>query len=77
MRPVQYALLKVDSDPRAVLYVDGVRVGLTPISNHRLSFGTHRLRLEQKGYQTLTETLVVKGTGPVTRRYNLRRRQSR
>ncbi len=71
--PVHYALLKVDSDPWAALYVDGVRVGLTPITNHRLPLGTHRLRIEQKGYQTVTETIVVKSTGPVTRRYNLRR----
>ncbi|MEO8090870.1 MAG: serine/threonine-protein kinase [Gemmatimonadales bacterium] len=77
LRPVQYAPLKVDSDPGAILYLDGVRVGLTPISNYRLSLGTHRLRLEQKGYQPVTETLVVKGTGPVLRRYHLRRRQSR
>jgi serine/threonine protein kinase len=77
LKLVQYALLKVSSNPRGVLYVDGVRVGLTPVTNHRLPIGTHRLRVEQKGYQTLTETIVVKGTGPVTRRYDLRRRQSR
>jgi tRNA A-37 threonylcarbamoyl transferase component Bud32 len=77
LKPVQYALLKVDSDPWGVLYVDGARIGLTPVTNHRLSLGTHRLRIEQKGYQTLTETIVVKGTGPVTRRYDLRRRPAR
>src|SRR6185312_5996805 len=77
LRPVQYALLKVDSDPWGVLYLDGARLGLTPIANHRLSLGTHRLRIEQKGYQTLTETIVVRGTGPVIRRYDLRRRATR
>jgi serine/threonine-protein kinase len=77
LKPVQYALLKVDSDPWGVLFVDGARIGLTPVTNHRLSLGTHRLRVEQKGYQTLTETIVVKGTGPVTRRYDLRRRPAR
>jgi len=77
VKAVQYALLKVDSDPRAMLYVDGVRVGLTPISNHRLSLGTRRLRVEQKGYRSVTETLVVKSTGPVNRRYKLRRGQGR
>jgi serine/threonine-protein kinase len=77
LKTVQHALLRVDSDPWAVLYVDGVRVGLTPVANHRLPFGTHRLRVEQKGYQALTETIVVKGTGPVSRRYTLRRRQAR
>ena len=70
---MQDALLRVQSDPRGVLYVDGVRVGLTPITNHRLPAGTHRLRVEQKGYRTVTETIVVKGTAPVTRRYQLRR----
>ncbi|MEP7227927.1 MAG: serine/threonine-protein kinase [Gemmatimonadales bacterium] len=77
LKPVQEALLRVQSDPRGMLYVDGGRVGLTPITNHRLSPGTHRLRIEQKGYRTMTETIVVKGTGPVTRRYQLRRGQGR
>jgi serine/threonine protein kinase len=77
LKPVRYALLKLDSDPRALLYVDGLKVGLTPISNHRLPLGTHRLRVELKGYQAVTETIVVKSTGPVTRRYNLRRRPAR
>jgi len=77
LKPVQDALLRVDSDPRGLLYVDGVRIGRTPIANHRLPLGTHRLRVEQKGYQTLSETIVVRGTGRITRRYNLRRRQGR
>ena len=76
-KTVQYALLAVQSKPRAVVYVDGARIGLTPVANHRIPTGTHRLRLEQKGYQTVTETILVKGTGPVTRRYALRRRQGR
>jgi serine/threonine-protein kinase len=77
LKLVQYAVLKVDSEPRAVLYVDGVRVGLTPVSKHRLPLGTHRLRVELKGYQTVSETIVVRGSRPVTRRYDLRRRQGR
>jgi serine/threonine-protein kinase len=77
LKPVRHALLKVDSDPRGVLYLDGVRVGLTPVTNHRLPLGNHRLRIEQKGYETLTETIAVKGTGPVIRRYDLKRRRSR
>jgi serine/threonine-protein kinase len=77
LKPVQHVLLKVYSDPRGVLYVDGVRVGLTPVTNHRLSRGSHRLRIEQKGYQSLTENIMVKGTGPVIRRYDLRRRRGR
>jgi serine/threonine protein kinase len=73
----QYAILKVDSRPRGLLYVDGVRVGLTPVGNHRLPTGSHRLRIERRGYQPLSETIVVRGTEPITRRYDLRRRPAR
>jgi serine/threonine protein kinase len=65
--------LTVRSNPRAVLYVDGVKVRLTPVSNHRLAPGTYRVRLELKGYRTVSETVVVKGSRPVQRYYQLRR----
>ena len=76
-KAVQYAMLKVDSRPRGLVYVDGVRVGLTPVANHRLSLGSHRLRVERKGYHPLTETIVVKRADPISRRYDLRRRRGR
>jgi hypothetical protein len=60
-----------------VLYLDGARVGLTPITNHRLTPGTYRLRVEKKGYRTAAETIVVKGTRPIQRRYDLRRSAGR
>ena len=69
----EYATLSVRSSPRSVLYVNGVKVGLTPITNHRLGTGTHRLRIVQKGYRTVSETIVVKGSRPISRRYDLRR----
>jgi serine/threonine protein kinase len=77
LRVVQYASLSVRSNPRGVLYVDGLKVGLTPITNHRLTPGTHRLRVEQKGYRTVFETILVKGTRPISRRYDLRRQAGR
>ncbi len=77
LRAVDYAFLSVRSSPRALLYVDGSKVGLTPITNHRLTAGTHRLRVEQKGYQSVAETVVIKSSRPVNRRYELRRHSSR
>jgi serine/threonine protein kinase len=77
LRVTELASLNVRSTPQGVLYVDGVRIGLTPISNHRLTSGTHRLRVEQKGYRPVSETIVVKGARPVTRRYALRRQAGR
>ena len=73
-RAVQYGALSVRSAPSAVLYLDGVRLGSTPISNYRAAAGTYRLRLEQKGYRSVTETIVIKGSRSVSRRYQLRRR---
>jgi serine/threonine protein kinase len=72
----KYASLSVRSTPRAVLYVDAVKVGLTPIKNHRLTSGIHKLRVEQRGYRTMSETIIVEGTRPITRRYDLRRQTS-
>ena len=73
MRAEQYASLSVRSTPRAMLYVDGVKVGSTPVSSYRLAAGTHRLRVELKGYRTAAETIVVRGSRPISRRYDLRR----
>jgi len=33
--------------------------------------GTHRLRIEQEGYRTKTETVVVAGPTPIRRHYSL------
>jgi serine/threonine protein kinase len=77
LKPVAYASLSVRSTPRAVLFVDGVKVGLTPITNHRLTSGTYRLRVEQRGYRTISETIVVRDTRPLQRRYELRRLRGR
>jgi serine/threonine protein kinase len=76
-RVQEYASLSVRSNPRGVLYLDGTRVGMTPITNHRLTPGTHRLRIDRKGYRTVTETIAVKGSRPIQRRYDLRRQVGR
>jgi hypothetical protein len=39
-----------------------------------LTPGTYRLRLAQKGYRTVAETIVIKGNRSVSRHYELRRR---
>jgi hypothetical protein len=73
LRIARLAPLSVRSKPQAVLYLDGVRVGLTPITGHRLEPGTHRLRIEQKGYRPVSETIVAKSGRAITRSYELRR----
>jgi serine/threonine protein kinase len=77
LRVQEFALLSVRSNPRGVLYLDGNRVGMTPITNRRLSTGLHRLRIDRKGYRTVTETIAVKSSRPIQRRYDLRRQPGR
>jgi serine/threonine-protein kinase len=67
----EYALLTVASEPWGTLYIDNVEIGPTPVADYRLLPGTYRLRLEQEGYRTKRETIVITGPNPIRRRYSL------
>lgn len=69
--PKQYALLTVASEPWGTLYIDGVEIGPTPVADHRLELGSYRIRIEQEGFRTKTEAIVVRGPNPIRRRYIL------
>jgi serine/threonine protein kinase len=73
---IQRATLTVRSTPSGVLYIDGVKVGRTPISR-RLTPGTYRLRLEQKGYRPVAETIVIKANRSISRQYDMRSQRRR
>jgi serine/threonine-protein kinase len=63
--------LTVESEPWGMLYIDDVEIGPTPVTDHPVQPGRRRLRLEQEGYQTRTETIVVTGPDPLRRKYSL------
>lgn len=63
--------LTVESEPWAMLYLDNVELGATPITDIQVLPGKHRIRLEQEGYLTKVETLIVTGSAPIRRKYNL------
>jgi serine/threonine protein kinase len=67
----EYAMLTVASEPWGTLYIDNIEIGPTPVADYRLTQGTHRLRIEQEGYRTKSETIVVAGPNPIRRRYSL------
>jgi serine/threonine protein kinase len=67
----EYAMLTVASEPWGTLFVSGEEVGPTPVVDYPLAVGTHRIRIEQEGYVTRVETLIVTGTNPIRRRYVL------
>jgi serine/threonine protein kinase len=72
-RPVkkEYALLTVASEPWGTLYLGNEEIGPTPVADYPLPVGTYRLRIEQEGYRTKWETIVVTGPNPIRRRYSL------
>ena len=67
----EYALLTVASEPWGTLYLDSKEIGPTPIADYPLPLGTHRIRIEQEGYRTKVETIVVAEPNPIRRRYLL------
>ncbi len=65
------ASLTVASEPWAILYLDDVEIGPTPVADYALAPGKYRLRIEQEGYRSKSETIVVTGPNPIRRRYSL------
>jgi serine/threonine-protein kinase len=63
--------LTVESEPWAMLYLDNVELGATPIADIQVLPGRHHIRLEQEGYLTKQETIVITGSSPIRRTYNL------
>ena len=55
-----YALLEVSSNPlRAVVYIDGIRVGETPLMKSDVLVGSHRVKFEKEGYGSVEQTVVL------------------
>jgi predicted Ser/Thr protein kinase len=73
--PAKRATVRFDvtSSPNGTVYIDGRRIGVTPIVQGQLSVGVHELRLERTGYRTRRDTIRVTGTQSVRRAYTLRR----
>ena len=70
--------LSVASSPRATIFIDGRRVGETPLSTQTLRVGrSYQIRLERKGYRTKRETITVASTRTVRRSYVLQRETER
>jgi serine/threonine protein kinase len=68
---IENAYLTVASEPWGTLYLDNLEVGPTPVADYPLQPGRYRLRIEQEGYRTKTEIIVVTGPNPIRRRYSL------
>jgi serine/threonine protein kinase len=66
--------LSISSTPRATVFIDGSRVGETPITNRALTVGrSYQIRVERKGYRTKRETIAATGTRSISRRYVLQK----
>jgi serine/threonine protein kinase len=68
---IESAYLTVASEPWGTLYLNNVEIGPTPVADHPLRPGRHLLRIEQEGYRTKSEVIVVTGPNPIRRRYSL------
>ncbi|MGQ0713780.1 MAG: protein kinase domain-containing protein [Gemmatimonadaceae bacterium] len=78
-RPSQRSLpLRIESKPRATIFINDVRAGETPLLNRQLTVGrTYRIRVERAGYRTRRETIIATGSAPIRRSYVLERAKKR
>ncbi|MFH1261956.1 MAG: serine/threonine-protein kinase [Pseudomonadota bacterium] len=53
--------IKLSSSPKALLFVDGMQKGETPLSLPLARKKTYQIRLEKEGFKPLTEQLLVTG----------------
>jgi serine/threonine protein kinase len=66
--------LSIKSTPRATVFIDGARVGETPITGRALTVGrSYQIRVERKGYRTKRETIAATGTRSIRRSYVLKK----
>ncbi len=65
------AYLTVASEPWGTLYLDNVEIGPTPVTDYPLPPGRYHLRIEQEGYRTTADLIVVTGPNPIRRQYSL------
>ena len=59
VRPAGFGTLSVNTDPWSVVYVDGVRVGNTPLMKHRLAAGKHTVKLVNPGKKLSKQRSVI------------------
>ena len=68
------APITIVSSPSATVFIDGQRIGETPLANHQLVIGElHRIRVEKAGYRTKRDSVRVRDATPISRRYVLSR----
>jgi serine/threonine-protein kinase len=72
LRPL-VATITIDSDPSALVSVDGVAVGQTPITALAVPPGEHEVRLERMGFEAWRETIVLEPGQTPVRSIHLRR----
>ena len=68
---IENGSLTVASEPWGILYLDDQEIGPTPVADYPVRAGRHQLRIEQEGYRTKSETIVVTGPTPIRREYSL------
>jgi hypothetical protein len=71
LTPAPQGLLTINAEPFGEVYIDDVDLGQTPLVEHVVHPGSHKVRIERPGYKTVTETVQVIANNSVAKRYTL------
>jgi serine/threonine protein kinase len=66
--------VRVDAQPFATVWIDGVEIQDTPLPRHELPPGQHIVELRREGYQTVVDTILVTAGNTLRKRYPLVRK---
>ncbi|MCI4463725.1 MAG: serine/threonine protein kinase [Caldisericum sp.] len=73
----QLAYLSISSEPQgAEVYIDGVKVGITPLNEFSTKPGTHTIKLTKEGYLDSNATIDIKEKESKTLSYTLKEKTS-
>lgn len=61
IRGAQFGSLTVTSQPEdADVYVDGIRVGQTPLVGYKIVTGNHTIKVRKQGYRDFSQSVVIR-----------------
>ncbi len=66
--------VRVDAQPFATVWIDGVEIQDTPLPRHELLPGEHIVELRREGYETVVDTIMVTAGNTLRKRYPLVRK---
>ncbi|MGB9763401.1 MAG: serine/threonine-protein kinase [Minisyncoccia bacterium] len=56
-----FSTIQINTNPeKAEVYIDGIKIGLSPILNYKVSSGEHKIKVIKEGYEEKEDVVILK-----------------